>query len=64
MEKLYSTKEAAAELGMTIAGIWYHIQRAHLTPNKVGNVLVFTQTQLDTFKATRKPAGRPSKKEK
>jgi len=61
MEKLYSTKEAAAALGMTLSGIWYHIQHGHLTPVKVGNTLVLTQAQLDTFTATRRPAGRPTK---
>ena len=61
MNKLYSTKEAAQELGMTVAGIWYHIQTGNIAPTKVGRTLVFTQAILDSFQATRKPAGRPKK---
>jgi len=59
--RLYSTKEAAAYLDMTIQGVWYHIQHGHLAPEKVGKTLVFTQAQLDEFQALRRPAGRPAK---
>ena len=57
--KIYSTKEAAKYLGITVSGIWSHIQAGHIIPQKVGKTLVFTQDQLDQFQATRKPAGRP-----
>ena len=59
--KLYSTQEAAAYLGITISGMWYHIKRRHLVPEKIGKTLVFTRAQLDAFQARRRPAGRPSR---
>jgi DNA-binding transcriptional MerR regulator len=59
MNELYSTKEAAQELGITVAGLWYHIQAGNIHPSKIGKTLVFTQAQLDEFQATRRPAGRP-----
>ena len=61
MTNLFSTKEAADKLGMTIRGVWYHIHRGHLIPTKVGKTLVFTQDQLEQFRLTRRPAGRPRK---
>ena len=62
MNKLYSTKEAASELKMTVAGLWYHLQAGNIAPaRKIGRTLVFTQAILDSFRATRKPAGRPKK---
>jgi hypothetical protein len=64
MDKLYNTKEAAHELGITVAGLWYHIQAGNITPTKVGKTLIFTRAQLDEFQANRKPAGRPKMEDK
>lgn len=61
MPTLFSTKETAEYLGMTVRGVWYHIRRGHLAPTKVGGTLVFTQDQLDRFQENRRPAGRPRK---
>jgi len=49
---LYSTKEAAEYLGMTVDGIAYHIHREdNLEPDlRVAGRLVFTQETLDAFK--------------
>lgn len=63
--KLYSTREAAAYLGIGVSALKYHVYVAgNLTPRKVGHSLVFTQEQLDEFKASRKPQGRPRKEHK
>ena len=60
MEKqMFSTKDAAAYLEMTVAGLWYHIQLKHISPQKIGATLVFTKAQLDEFNASRRPPGRP-----
>ena len=62
--KLYSTQEAAEYLGLSLSALKYHIHTAgNLTPQKVGNSLVFTQEQLDQFQATRRGPGRPKTKE-
>jgi len=63
MIQLFSTKEAAEYLDMTVRGVWYHIRHGHLAPVKVGNTLVFTKDQLDHFQLTRRPPGRPKKEE-
>jgi len=60
--KLYSTTEAAAYAGLSLSAMKYHIHTAkNIVPRKVGNSLVFTQEQLDEFKANRRPQGRPRK---
>ncbi len=62
--KLYSTKEAAEYLELGVSAIKYHIHVAkNLHPLKVGNSLVFTQEQLDEFKANRRSPGRPRNEE-
>ena len=58
-KQLFSTKKAAEYLGMTRGGLWYHIQKKHIFPWKVGQSLVFTKAQLDEFNASRRPPGRP-----
>ena len=49
---MYSTKEAAEYLGMTVAGIKYHLYVAKdLKPDKkIGQALVFLKSTLDEFK--------------
>lgn len=59
---MYSTKEAAQYLGITVAGIWYHIQRGNIKQTKIGNSLAFSKEQLDCFIKSRRPAGRPVNK--
>ena len=60
--KLYSTKTAAAYIGISVSAMKYHIHVAeNIVPLKVGNSLVFTQAQLDEFKANRRSQGRPRK---
>ena len=57
--QLFSTKEAAAYLELTVSGLWYHILHKHIFPWKIGATLVFTKAQLDEFNANRRPVGRP-----
>jgi len=53
--KIYSTKQAAEYIGITVQGMWYHIQAGHIVPQKAGKTLVFTQDQLDELQASRTP---------
>lgn len=53
--KLYSTREAAEYLGLSIPGLKYHLYQARdLTPQKVGKTLVFTCSELDRFRQSRR----------
>jgi hypothetical protein len=58
---LLSTAEAADYLGLGVPAIKYHIYQGNIEPQRIGNSLVFTQAQLDLFKATRRKPGRPRK---
>lgn len=62
--KLYSTKAAAAHLGMGEAALKYHVYQGNVKPQKVGHSLVFTQAQLDEFQSNRRPRGRPRSERK
>ena len=60
--KLYSTKEAAEYIGISVSAMKYHIHTAKtVQPLHIGNSLIFTQEMLDEFKANRRPQGRPRK---
>jgi len=62
--KLYSTKAAAQYIRISLSAMKYHVHTAkNIVPLKVGNSLVFTQEQLDEFKANRRPQGRPRKEQ-
>ncbi len=59
-KNLYSTKEAAEYLDLTVATLKYHVHKAgNITPRKIGNSFVFTRAQLDQFKSQRRQQGRP-----
>jgi len=63
--KLYSTSAAAEYLGLSLAAVKYHVHTVrNLSPARVGGSLVFTQAQLDQFKATKRGPGRPPKEDK
>lgn len=59
--EVYSTEDVARQLGITVAGVKYHLRRGNLRPRKVGGALVYTGAELDAFRETRRPAGRPPK---
>jgi DNA adenine methylase len=60
--KLYSTREAAAYLGLKEETVKYHVYvSSALHPERVGNLLVFTEEELERFKRDRRPAHRPPK---
>lgn len=57
--KLFSLKEAAAYLGLKPETVKYHVyQSGYLKGQLVGKTLVFTQEELDHFKATVPTPGR------
>jgi hypothetical protein len=58
MKQTFSTREAAEYLGFYT--MKYHIFYANnIKGEKKGNSLVFTREQLDEFKATKRPPGKP-----
>ena len=61
MAKLFSTDEAAAQLGLTASTIKYHYKLGNIKGTKIGHSLVFTQAQIDSFNASRRRVGRPPK---
>lgn len=58
---MFSLEEAAAYLGITVDGMKYHLYRGkNIEPSfKFGKKIGFTREDLDAFKLTMKPAGRP-----
>lgn len=62
MDQLYSTKDAAAYLKVSVSDIKYHVHTAHtLHPQRIGHSLVFTQEELDRFNRDKRKPGRPTK---
>lgn len=61
---LYSTKDAAEYLNLSVAAVKYHIRERNLKGQLIGNSIVFTQDELDNFNSTKRPPGRPKKEEK
>lgn len=59
---LYSVTEAAQYLGIKPETIKYHLYQSQLLKGQlVGKSIVFTQAELDTFKATVPKRGRKPK---
>lgn len=58
----YGINEAAKYLGLSVSALKYHIfESKTLKPQKIGHSFIFTQAQLDEFKATKRSPGRPKK---
>lgn len=58
-EQLYSTEDAAKYLGIAEVTVKYHVYQSLRLPKRlIGRTLVFTQQELDTFKAQNIPAHR------
>ena len=53
-ETLFSTREAAHYLRLSVAGVKYHVYHSkRLKPDKkVGQALIFTRATLDRFRRT------------
>ena len=58
---VFTTKEAAAYLGMTVRGVEYHVFEARdLRPDRiVGTVAIYSKETLDDFQKRRRKPGRP-----
>lgn len=63
IERIYSTREAAEYVGLSIFTLRHHIfERGDLIADtKKGNRLLFTRQTLDRWKKTRLSGGRPRK---
>lgn len=62
MKQIFSTREAAEYLGLSLHTMRYHIHYVKtIKGQKMGNSLMFTREQLDDFKANKRSAGRPKK---
>jgi len=60
MKQVFSTKEAAEYLNLSVASVKYHLYHAKdLKGEPFGNSLMFTKEDLDHFKVNKRPAGRP-----
>ena len=58
---MYSTHQAAKYLKIARVTLVYHIKVGNINPKKIGTTWVFTKEQLDHFKQTKRPQGRPRK---
>jgi excisionase family DNA binding protein len=59
---VYTVKQAADYLGMTVDGIKYHLYKSgYLVGKTVGRDVLFTREELDRFKATAPKPGRKAK---
>jgi len=59
---ILSPEQAAQELGITAGTVRQYCDQGRLG-RKWGRVWLITREELDQFKAKRRPAGRPRKKE-
>jgi hypothetical protein len=61
--EFYSTRTAAAYLGVKPETIKYHVHvvKDLIPDQRLGNTLIFTRATLDRFRETKRPIGRPSK---
>ena len=58
---IYSTKEAAQFLELSVQGVKHHIYNTKdLAPDgKIGQAIYFTRSNLESFKTIKRKAGRP-----
>jgi excisionase family DNA binding protein len=62
MEDYVLIPVAAKELGISRQTLWRYVSKDHRIPaEKVGRDYVIRREDLEAFKATRKPPGRPRK---
>ena len=66
LPELFTVKQAAEYLDITVAGIKYHLYKSgHLAGKTIGRDVLFTREELDTFKASGlKPRGMSGRKSK
>jgi excisionase family DNA binding protein len=57
--ELLTIKQAAEDLGVSVMSVRRYIEAGRLTPYKPGRELFFWSDELDRFKASRRPPGRP-----
>lgn len=63
MSKLYTTREAADYLGLTVATIKYHVHKSgYLVGQLYGHTRLFTQEELDDFEKNKPSSGWPKGK--
>lgn len=61
MEDYVLIPVAAKELGVSRQTLWRHVDAGRLPAERIGRDFVIKRSDLDAFKANRKPAGRPRK---
>lgn len=61
MEDYVLIPVAAKELGVSRQTLWRYVSKERLPAERVGRDYVIRREDLEAFKATRKPAGRPRK---
>lgn len=58
---IFSSKQAAAYLVMHLSTLKHHVKAGNIHPVLLGTGYVFTRQQLDDFRASKRPQGRPLK---
>lgn len=59
---MYTTGEAADELGITANGVLRHIERGNIKAERVRSGWLISAEELEDYKKRRRPAHRPKSK--
>lgn len=59
--EVVTVHEAAIELGVSHVSVWRYIDKGRLPARRVGPIYLIDQSDLDAFKAIKRPKGRPRK---
>lgn len=58
---MLTIKQAAEDLGVSVMSVRRYVEAGRLTPYRPGRELFFWSDELEQFKASRRPPGRPRK---
>lgn len=56
---MLTIKQAADDLGVSVMSVRRYVEAGRLTPYRPGREIFFWSDELERFKATRRPGGRP-----
>ena len=60
VNNVFTTKEAAKYLGLSMAGLRYHVRHGNIKPDRIaGGRLLFSRVTLDALNKNRRSPGRP-----
>ena len=62
VNNVFTTREAATYLGLSVDGLRYHVKRGNVKPDRMaGGRLLFSRETLETLRTGRRAPGRPPK---